>query len=115
MVRLGLTTWAESPEPTRSDSHAWSSHPNYDFLRIVAGIRPGSAGFEKVVIEPHLGGLKTVNAAMAVPQGMVEVEYQSGTAGVVAKVRLPEGASGELVWKGRALALQSGQQTVNLP
>ena len=32
MVSNGLTTWAESPEPTRSDSHAWSAHPNYDFL-----------------------------------------------------------------------------------
>jgi hypothetical protein len=115
MVARGLTTWAESPEPTRSDSHAWSSHPNYDFLRIVAGIRPGGAGFEKVVIEPHLGGLKNVKAAMPIPQGMVEVEYESGAAGVVAKVRLPEGVSAELVWKGRALALQSGQQTVNLP
>src|SRR6266851_3707029 len=29
MVSLGLTTWAEQPEPTCSDSHAWSAHPNY--------------------------------------------------------------------------------------
>src|SRR5208283_5434110 len=35
MVKLGLTTWADSPEPTRSDSHAWSAHPNFDLLRIV--------------------------------------------------------------------------------
>jgi hypothetical protein len=55
MVGLGLTTWAESPEPTRSDSHAWSAHPNFDLLRIVAGMRPKSAGFEEVLIEPHLG------------------------------------------------------------
>ena len=115
MVGLGLTTWAESPEPTRSDSHAWSAHPNYDFLRIVAGIRPGSAGFEKVVIEPHLGALKNLRAGMPIPQGMVEVEYEGGAAGVAAKVQLPEGTSGELVWKGQALALKSGQQTVNLP
>jgi hypothetical protein len=39
---MGLTTWAEQPEPTRSDSHAWSAHPNFDFLTIVAGIRPKS-------------------------------------------------------------------------
>jgi len=32
MLALGLTTWAEMPEPTRSDSHAWSAHPNYDLL-----------------------------------------------------------------------------------
>ena len=42
MVSLGLTTWAEQPEPMRSDSHAWSAHPNYDFLTIVAGIRPAT-------------------------------------------------------------------------
>src|SRR5262249_39980851 len=43
MVALGLTTWAESPEPTRSDSHAWSAHPNFDLLRIVAGVWAGGA------------------------------------------------------------------------
>jgi hypothetical protein len=26
MLDLGLTTWAETPDPTRSDSHAWSAH-----------------------------------------------------------------------------------------
>ena len=40
MVAMGLTTWAEQPEPTRSDAHAWSAHPNFDFLTIIAGIRP---------------------------------------------------------------------------
>src|SRR5262249_161576 len=69
MVGLGLTTWAESPEPTRSDSHAWSAHPNYDFLRIVAGIRPAGPGFERLTVEPHLGALNNVKAAMPIPQG----------------------------------------------
>ena len=32
MLELGLTTFAETAEPTRSDDHAWSAHPNYDFL-----------------------------------------------------------------------------------
>lgn len=64
MVGLGLTTWAEQPEPTRSDSHAWSAHPNFDLLRIVAGIRPAEAGFAKVKIEPHLGALQKVEAGM---------------------------------------------------
>ena len=63
MLSMGLTTWAESPEPTRSDSHAWSSHPNFDFLTIVTGIRPETPGFKTVVIEPHLGALKEVEAS----------------------------------------------------
>jgi alpha-L-rhamnosidase len=114
MVALGLTTWAESPEPTRSDSHAWSAHPNYDFLRIVAGIRPGSAGFGKVVIEPHLGALKNLQAAMPTPQGMVETEYVRGEKETDARVKLPEGVSGELMWKGRAQSLRSGEQELKL-
>ena len=35
MLQLGLTTWAEKPEPTRSDSHAWSAHPNYGLLATI--------------------------------------------------------------------------------
>jgi alpha-L-rhamnosidase len=114
MVGLGLTTWAESPEPTRSDSHAWSAHPNYDFLRIVAGIRPGSAGFDKVVIEPHLGELKEVKAAMPVPQGMVEVEYRRVGNGLEAKVTLPAGISGELVWNRKLTSLHGGENVSTL-
>jgi alpha-L-rhamnosidase len=116
MVSLGLTTWAESGEPTRSDSHAWSAHPNYDLLRIVAGIRPGSAGCEKIVIEPHLGTLKDVKAAMPVPQGMVEVEYKRSPGDrLEARVSLPAGVSGEFLWKGGATALHRGTQTLSLP
>ena len=115
MVSLGLTTWAEQPEPTRSDSHAWSAHPNFDLLRIVAGIRPAKPGFASVVIEPHLGALKQLKAAMAIPQGMVEVEYQRTAAGLDATVKLPEGVSGELKWKGLAIAVKAGGQTIALP
>jgi len=116
MVSLGLTTWAESPEPTRSDSHAWSAHPNYDFLRIIAGIRPGGAGFEKILIEPHLGTLEQVKAAMPVPQGMVEVECRrSAGDGLEARVSLPAGVNGEFLRKGRAIVLHAGTQTLSLP
>ena len=57
MLDLGLTTWAETPEPTRSDSHAWSAHPNYDLLTTVAGVEPATPGFATVRIQPHLGTL----------------------------------------------------------
>jgi len=115
MVSLGLTTWAESPEPTRSDSHAWSAHPNFDLLTIVAGIRPRTAGFETVTIEPHLGALKEVEAALPVPKGMVEVKYRRVSNGVEAQVILPAGMSGGLIWKGHEAVLRQGKQTLTLP
>jgi alpha-L-rhamnosidase len=115
MVALGLTTWAESPEPTRSDSHAWSAHPNYDLLTIVAGIRPKSPGFESIRIEPHLGGLKHVHGKVSVAQSVVEVQYDQSTSGVSAAVTLPPEVSGELVWKGRKVLLHPGKQNLDLP
>ncbi len=115
MVGLGLTTWAESPEPTRSDSHAWSAHPNFDLLRIVAGVRPKSAGFNEIAIEPHLGDLKELKAGMAIPQGMVDVEYKRTEKGLEARVKLPEGVKGEFVWSGKVHALHDREQTLALP
>ena len=73
MLSLGLTTLAERPEPTRSDSHAWSAHPNVDLLTIVAGVQPGEPGFRKVRIAPHLGPLRHVRAAVSTPGGLVQV------------------------------------------
>src|SRR5712664_3214663 len=115
MVALGLTTWAEQPEPTRSDSHAWSAHPNFDLLSIVAGIRPKGPGFSSVSIEPHLGLLRNVVCAVPTPKGMVEVNYISKSSGVSAEINLPSNVAGELVWKGKTLTLHPGHQQIILP
>ena len=114
MISLGLTTWAESPEPTRSDSHAWSAHPNYDLLTIVAGIHPAKPGFDAVMIEPHLGNLNHVSAAMPTPKGMVEVEYTREGSNLKAEITLPVGLSGEIVWDGQSSALHEGKQSLVL-
>jgi hypothetical protein len=115
MVALGLTTWAEQPEPTRSDSHAWSAHPNFDLLRIVAGIRPRAPGFSSVTIEPHLGRLESVTAQEPIPQGVVEVSYLRKSSGVTADIHLPPGVTGQLVWKAQSFRLHGGQQRIELP
>ena len=115
MVGLGLTTWAEQPEPSRSDSHAWSAHPNYDLLTIVAGIRPKAPGSSAVRIEPHLGALQHVSSAMAHPKGLVEVKYDVEGSNLHAVVNLPPGISGEFVWKGQTHSLHAGRQEFTLP
>lgn len=115
MVSLGLTTWAEQPEPTRSDSHAWSAHPNYDLLRIVAGIRPAKPGFTSVMIEPHLGALKHVRASEPHPSGPIDVEFTREASNVNARISLPTGVPGDLVWQGRTYPLHAGEQTLLLP
>ena len=115
MLALGLTTWAEQPEPTRSDSHAWSAHPNYDLLTIVAGIRPGSPGFRTVTIEPNLGTLRHVEATVPHPIGEINVKYARDSGAVDAEISMPTGISGTLRWQGKSYSLHEGTQSLRLP
>jgi hypothetical protein len=115
MLALGLTTWAEKPEPTRSDSHAWSAHPNFDLLTIVAGIRPAALGFEKVVIEPHLGNLQNVSASLPWKEADIQVDYKFERGAWTMRVNLPAGLPGEFVWHGKRYPLHAGLQALTLP
>jgi hypothetical protein len=110
MLALGLTTWAENPEPTRSDCHAWSAHPNFDLLATVAGIEPAAPGFREVEIRPHLGPLKQLRATLPHPQGDITVSYERQGEGLVADVTLPERLSGWFHWRGKKVPLHGGSQ-----
>ena len=115
MLNMGLSTWAETPEPTRSDCHAWSASPNYDLLSIVAGIRPSAPGFKKVRIEPHLKGLHEIDASMPHSGGTIRTAYRLDGNRWIAKITLPPGLDGELSWQNKTWLLHPGTQTLTLP
>ena len=115
MLDLGLSTWAETPEPSRSDCHAWSASPNYDLLTVVAGIQPGAPGFKKVRIEPHLEGLHELTASMPHPNGKIETSYRLDGNRWNATVTLPPGVEGLFTWKKKVWPLHSGTQMLPLP
>jgi alpha-L-rhamnosidase len=76
LIPLHFSTWPETPGKTRSDSHAWSAHPAYDLLTLVAGIEPASPGFASVRIAPHLGDLREISAEFPHAQGMIRVHFE---------------------------------------
>lgn len=116
MLATGLTTWAEQPEPTRSDSHAWSAHPNIDLLTTVGGVRPVTPGFGRVEVAPALGPLRVVTVDVPTPKGTVATSYTVEQGGVVrAVVVLPEGLPGSLRWGGKEYTLRSGRNEMTLP
>jgi alpha-L-rhamnosidase len=115
MLAMGLTTTPEYSDPSRSDTHAWSAHPAYDFATIVAGIRPGSPGFATVRIEPSLGKLQWVEASMPHPRGTILVRYHKGEKTTDAAINLPDSVSGTFAWKGQSYPLHPGEQTFQLP
>jgi hypothetical protein len=115
MLKNGLTTWAEQPEPTRSDSHAWSAHPNVDLLTTVAGIVPSAPLFARVEMTPGLGSLHHLAVAYPSPRGEIKAEYSVTPTLSKASIVLPAGVSGALHWKGGDFPLKTGNNDLEIP
>jgi hypothetical protein len=83
MLNNGLTTFLEKPEPSRSDCHAWSSHPLYHFVASILGVRPMQPGCSAFSIKPPpkkqtMPALpENLGAKIHIPQGAVEVRLTS--------------------------------------
>lgn len=113
MLDIGLTTFAENPEPTRSDCHAWSSSPNYDFFATICGIMPASPGFSTVTISPALGALQEVNASMPHPCGTISVSFKrTGTNGIKGTISLPKSVTGKFIWNNKQISLKGEEQKI---
>ncbi|MEA5258827.1 alpha-L-rhamnosidase N-terminal domain-containing protein [Arcicella aquatica] len=115
MLKTGLTTFAEQADPTRSDCHAWSASPNYDFLATICGIMPDVPGFEEVRIQPSLGTLENISGKMPHPNGDITVKLnRKDKTGIQGEVTLPPNLSGRFVWNGKTVSLVAGKQVIDL-
>jgi len=112
LLPLHFSTWPEIPGDTRSDSHAWTSHPIYDLLTIVAGIEPVSPGFATVRIAPHLGSLPSLSASFPHPNGAIQVQYTRAHGGLKAVIGMPDKLTGIFEYGGRSWPLKAGQNTI---
>ncbi len=114
MLARGLTTFAEVVDrpgsPSRSDCHAWSASPNIEIFRTVLGVDSAAPGFRRVSVRPHLGNLKFASGSVPHPKGKIDVRIEPGAA----TVTLPEGITGEFVWKTVRRELQPGVNRVPL-
>jgi len=90
----GFKTVPERPEPSRSDCHAWGTHPFYHYFATILGIRPASYGFQTVEISPLLGELNSVSGKLAHPAGDISVELHKNGNQLKAIIQLPPGVSG---------------------
>jgi len=126
LLPMHFSTWPEIPGNTRSDSHAWSAHPIYDLLTLVAGIEPASPGFRTVRIAPNPGSLGTLTATYPHPQGMIKVEYHHtgpaphpagimvmGGTGFLANITLPGTLTGVFQYHGRSWPLKPGLNKIS--
>ena len=112
MIALGLKTPVETPEPSRSDCHAWSSHPLFHMHASLAGIRPASPGFATVRIAPQPGTLTRLTSSLPHPAGRIALSMKLGEAGWETTVTLPIGVSGTLQWQGVQHAIEGTTELV---
>jgi len=108
LLPLHFSTWPEMPGDTRSDSHAWTSHPIYDLLTLVAGVEPASPGFATVRIAPHLGPLLSLTASYPHPLGEIKLAYSRQGNGLNATVTLPGSLTGSFLLNGKSWPLHPG-------
>ena len=105
----GFKTTFESPEPSRSDCHAWGAHPLFHCYATILGIRPDAPGFRRVRIAPMPSHLRKVSGTLPHPQGEIEVQLDRGAGdSLEARVRLPVGIEGVFAWKGEERQVKSG-------
>jgi hypothetical protein len=103
----GLRTTIESPEPTRSDCHAWGAHPIFHFYSSLMGIRPIAPGYRRVRIAPSPGSLTELECRYATPFGPILASIRDDALSVT----VPEGIIADLEWPGHAATVSAGTHT----
>jgi len=106
----GYTTCGETgfSSHDRSDCHAWSAHPAYFMLSSVCGIKPADVGFNKTIIEPHIGTLTSLKADMPHPKGRISVEYKVLKEKLWVTINLPGEMVGTFKYKNEEVMLKKG-------
>jgi hypothetical protein len=114
-LTFGLTTWAEKPEPSRSDCHAWGCSPSIELFRTVLGVDSHSPNYRTVRIAPALGSLRKTSGTMNHPDGTIGVSYQRTGKTLQVSIELPPTITGVFEWEGKTYPLQAGRQQFTVP
>ena len=70
LLRTGMKTLPEEPEPCRSDCHAWGAHPLYHFYATILGVRPTGLGSQTLTATPCLGPLQSASGTLPHASGL---------------------------------------------
>ena len=102
MIASGTTitweAWDLKYKPNQDWNHAWGGAPANIIPRYLWGIRPGTAGFGVVKIQPQLAGLKFSSIKYPTLRGTISCHYQR-VSGRLRKysIELPANMVGELL------------------
>ncbi|MDY3929011.1 MAG: alpha-L-rhamnosidase C-terminal domain-containing protein [Clostridia bacterium] len=96
MIDYNCTTWCETyPENTRSECHAWSSAPLYEFMSDVLGVK--CVFDDKIIISPKILNLDYAQGSVPTRYGDVKVEWKVKEHEFIIKIHAPENVSKVLI------------------
>lgn len=108
LPQMGNTTCPETPDASRSECHAWSALPMYEFIRVMAGIRETADGIR---IIPNPAYLKDLKGEAVTKYGCIAFDYRRKENGWQYHLILPERADAVFVCAdGRQEKLVGGRE-----
>ena len=106
MLDRHLITWEEDDINARSDCHAWSSLPIYEYLQEVIGLWGVGPAFERLLFAPRIGLYNTVDGQVVLGSiGTAKCEWHRSENGTRVKLRLPI---------RRSVQMRFGDETIDL-
>jgi hypothetical protein len=119
ILKKGLTsmpeTWDAMMDGYQSLNHCMLGHLMEWFYGYVAGIRqaPGSVGWQKVLISPNPGPLKSAEASLRTPRGKVASRWRNDGSTFRLETEIPTGVEAiAILPSGARKSLHSGKQTL---
>ena len=95
MIELGCTTWCENPDDPRSECHAWSCAPLYEFSANVLGVKYSLDN--EIVIAPNTMGLEYASGNVPTRFGIVKVDWKTDGEKFNINISSPEGVAKKLI------------------
>lgn len=95
---ITLEAWDPKYKPNLDWNHAWGAAPANIIPHYLVGVRPLEPGFKKVLIQPQLGGLTSLDAVVPTIRGPVSVSVDAESSftldveipgNTTAEIRLP--------------------------
>jgi hypothetical protein len=88
ILNLNLSTWEEDDDNPRSDCHAWSALPIYEYLSEVSGLTPNQPGWSEVNLSPRIRLYSKLHLAAPLgDKGLARVDWSTDERGNV-QIRL---------------------------
>ena len=109
MLKLGCTTWCENPDDPRSECHAWSAAPIYEYSAMFLGVKPAATGFKEAVVTPDLTFADRVDGAVPTPEGIIKIHWVNQKGRLEFSLKLPKGVNARLKLPGKDSVPVSGE------